>query len=1151
MAGHQYSGDVDRFIDRWSGSEGGQERANYALFLSELCDVLEVARPEPASAAHENNDYVFERTVKSQSFDESFKRGRIDLYKRGCFILEAKQTRIREVAANTPGQGDLFQIENAASSQTAHGWDVVMTSARKQAEAYARKLPDDHPYPPFILTCDVGRLIEVFADFSETGRHYSPFPDSNAFRIHLEDLRIPAIRQRLAMIWCDPHKLDPAKQSAKVTREIAARLADVSKALEDRGHEASEVAHFLMRCLFTMFVEDVGLIPHDGFTKILDACVENPKRFAPDMEHLWQTMDKGEYSPVIGEQILRFNGKLFKNASALRLEENEISLLRQAAQADWRDLEPAIFGSLFEKALDPAERKRLGAHYTPRPHVERLVNATIFEPLQEDWSDVKTVAAKELRAGSKANAINEILAFLRKLASIRILDPACGTGNFLYVALMQMKQLEGDVLTVLEDLGGENSVKRFREISVMPEQFLGMEINSRAVRIAELVLWIGYLQWHLKTRKGPPPEPVIHDSDHVIEKDAVLTWDGYPERPLKRDATGKPVQKYGADGAIDPVFLLANPRVPVWLDADFIVGNPPFIGGKDLRARLGGDYAEALWKAHPTINNSADFVMYWWDACARLLASKKTRLRRFGLVTTNSITQVFQRRVVDQHLNSKKPVSLVMAIPDHPWTKASKDAAAVRIAMTVAAAGEHEGVLGTVTSETGLETDDPKIGMMMTRGRINADLTVGVDVTTVKGLLSNAALCSPGVKLHGDGFIISDTKAIELGLGRREGLEHHIRDYRNGRDLTSRPRRVKAIDLFGLSKDEVRHRFPEVYQHLLITVRSQREIQFLKSPTKDAASYLEKWLEFGKPRTELRPALEDLPRYIATVETAKHRVFQFLDADILPDNMLVAISSGDAFHLGVLSSSIHRLWTAKQGGALEDRPRYTKSRCFDPFPFPETPDALKRRIRLVAEELDTTRKQVLEEYPDLTLTGLYNVLEKLYLPPSGLNNKDEDVCQRGRGLILKELHEELDELVFQAYGWPKTLSDQEILGRLVELNTARAADERRGFIRWLRPDYQIDKFGPLAHRADKVQTLAVASEKRKKRPFPKKAADQAAEIRNLMLDAEEPVSVMDLASRYSNSRKVADDIQELLKARCALGEAESHDGGQRYTAVRA
>ena len=201
--------------------------------------------------------------------------------------------------------------------------------------------------------------------------------------------------------------------------------------------------------------------------------------------------------------------------------------------------------------------------------------------------------------------------------------------------------------------------------------------------------------------------------------------------------------------------------------------------------------------------------------------------------------------------------------------------------------------------------------------------------------------------------------------------------------------------------------------------------------------------------------------------------------------------------------------------------------------------------------MDTTRKQVLEEYPDLTLTGLYNVLEKLYLPPSGLNNKDEDVCQRGRGLILKELHEELDELVFQAYGWPKTLSDQEILGRLVELNTARAADERRGFIRWLRPDYQIDKFGPLAHRADKVQTLAVASEKRKKRPFPKKAADQAAEIRNLMLDAEEPVSVMDLASRYSNSRKVADDIQELLKARCALGEAESHDGGQRYTAVRA
>ncbi|MTH95546.1 type IIL restriction-modification enzyme MmeI [Roseibium sp. RKSG952] len=258
MAGQSFNGEVESFINRWSGGEGGQERANYALFLSELCDVLQVARPKPASAAHERNDYVFERAVKSHSYGETSKRGRIDLYKRGCFILEAKQTRVKEPSVQASGQCDLFDVEDPTRPNHSKGWDVVMTNARKQAEGYARKLPDDHPYPPFILTCDVGRLIEVFADFSETGRHYSPFPDPNSFRVRLEDLRDDTVRTRLAMIWRDPLKLDPSRQSAKVTRDIAARLANVSQALEDRGHEAGGVALFLMRCLFTMFVEDVG-----------------------------------------------------------------------------------------------------------------------------------------------------------------------------------------------------------------------------------------------------------------------------------------------------------------------------------------------------------------------------------------------------------------------------------------------------------------------------------------------------------------------------------------------------------------------------------------------------------------------------------------------------------------------------------------------------------------------------------------------------------------------------------------------------------------------------------------------------------------------------------------------------------------------------
>lgn len=206
--------------------------------------------------------------------------------------------------------------------------------------------------------------------------------------------------------------------------------------------------------------------------------------------------------------------------------------------------------------------------------------------------------------------------------------------------------------------------------------------------------------------------------------------------------------------------------------------------------------------------------MYWWDRAAELLTRKGTVLRRFGLITTNSIFQVFQRRVVERHLKAKKPVSLVMAIPDHPWTKATEGAAAVRIAMTVVDAGAADGLLREVVQETALDTDTPQITFKESVGSIHADLTIGVDVTVAKSLLSNEGINSPGVKLHGAGFIVSRQEAQHLGLGRRPGLEKYIREYRHGRDLTSRPRGVLVIDLFGLSEDEVRMQFPEIYQHV-------------------------------------------------------------------------------------------------------------------------------------------------------------------------------------------------------------------------------------------------------------------------------------------------------------------------------------------------
>ena len=299
--------------------------------------------------------------------------------------------------------------------------------------------------------------------------------------------------------------------------------------------------------------------------------------------------------------------------------------------------------------------------------------------------------------------------------------------------------------------------------------------------------------------------------------------------------------------------------------------------------------------------------MYWWDRAAEIVA--RGEAHRFGFVTTNSITQVFSRRVVARHLEAKKPVSLLMAISDHPWTKATDKAAAVRIAMTVAAAGRHEGVLREVVREAKLDTDQPEIELSATVGRINADLTVGVDVTAATPLSANEGLSSPGVKLHGEGFIVTPQEAAHLGLGRRQELDRYIREYRNGRDLTSTPRGVMVIDLFGLDADKVRKQFPEVYQHILAKVKPERDAN-------RRASYAANWWIFGEPRRELRPALAGLPRYIATVETAKHRAFVFLDGSILPDNKLIAIGSDDASILGLLSSHIHVAWALRAGGWL-------------------------------------------------------------------------------------------------------------------------------------------------------------------------------------------------------------------------------------------
>jgi hypothetical protein len=1142
--------EVEAFIARWGAGDGGQERANYALFLTELCDLIGAPRPDQASHDATANAYAFERAVTFREPDGSTSLGRIDLYKRGCFVLEAKQSRRPGAAKAIPEQGDWLAGHEPPAGQrgkrvVAPGWDVLMMRARQQAEDYAKALPVAEGWPPFLIVCDVGHCLEIYADFSGQGKNYAQFPDRQGFRFFLEDLRDDSVRERLRRIWLDPLSLDPAKAAAEATRAVAARLAQVSKHLEEaRGadgkplYDPEAVALFLMRCLFTMFAEDVELLPKRSFRDLLAKCVDNPAVFPRMVGQLWEAMDTGGFSFALEREVKKFNGYLFKNRTAFPLPREEIGELLAAASAGWRRVEPAIFGTLLEQALDPAERRKLGAHYTPRAYVERLVVATVMEPLRADWLAVRGAAETARAQGDAKGAEKLVRAFHDKLCDTRVLDPACGTGNFLYVSLELMKRLEGEVLDALVSLAtaGQGRIEGLRTID--PHQFLGLEVNPRAAAIAELVLWIGFLQWHFRTRGGPLDEPILRDFRTIKVMDAALAWDA---KDLARDDKGKPITRTDGEGRQVEVWRYRNPRRPEWPEADFIVGNPPFIGAKDIRGRLGDGYAEALWAAHPQMNDSADFVVYWWDRAAELLTRKGTRLRRFGLVTTNSLSQVFQRRVVERHLRGKPPLSLLMAIPDHPWTKATRDAAAVRIAMTVAAIGVHDGRLFETMKEEALDTDEPRIELRETVGRIHGDLTVGVDLAALQALQANAFVSSRGMMLFGSGFILTPAEATHLGLGRRPDLENHIRLYRNGRDLMGSPRGLMVIDLFGLDIDDVRKSFPEIYQHLLVTVKPERDA----NRDKDISS---RWWLFGRTRDEIRPALRGLARYVVTAETSKHRVFQFLDAAISPDNKLICIALNDGWQLGVLSSRIHVNWALRTGGWLGvgNDPVYIKSKCFDAFPFPNPPEALKGRIRETAEELDSLRKARQAEHPDLTLTQIYNVLEKLRRG-GPLDAADEAIKDRGLVLIVKELHDKLDALVAEAYGWPADLADEDILARLVALNAERAAEEKRGLVRWLRPEYQRARAGlagrETAPAAEQIEApLVAAAAKEQKLSFPAGEVERTAAVFAALADARGALDAASVARSFRQSAKVEPAIARILASLARLGHAHTIDG---------
>jgi hypothetical protein len=482
----------------------------------------------------------------------------------------------------------------------------------------------------------------------------------------------------------------------------------------------------------------------------------------------------------------------------------------------------------------------------------------------------------------------------------------------------------------------------------------------------------------------------------------------------------------------------------------------------------------------------------------------------------------------------------------------------------------------TAERETGGEGLEVELAERI--GLIHADLSIGANVAAAQALRANGGISSPGFKLHGAGFIVTPDEVANLEA------DAPIKPYRNGRDLTDRPRGVMLIDLFGLTADEVRARYPAVFQRVLERVKPERDHNA-------RACYRDNWWLFGEPRKDLRPALFGLLRYIATVETAKHRLFQFLDASIAPDNKLICIALNEAYKLGVLSSRVHVTWALATGSHLGvgNDPVYVKTRCFETFPFPEATTENQTRIAELAEQLDALRKRVLAEHPDLTLTGLYNVLEKERAGDS-LTAKEKGIHQRGLVGVLQSLHAELDAEVLAAYGWsdllpspaggggagaardladvlgrPSRLAGSSIregdfaetlLTRLVALNTQRSSEEAAGNVRWLRPGFQT----PHSHSPDSAiaESGGLSGElpgfhsapsglpdvvmPAAKLPWPASLPEQVAAVARVLSASPIPLSETAIAARFSGKGAWKKRLPPLLETLVALGRARVVDG---------
>jgi type II restriction/modification system DNA methylase subunit YeeA len=922
------------FVAKWRASTLKERSGSQEHFI-DLCRML--GHETPAQADSDGVWFTFERGADKSTGGQ----GWADVWKKGFFAWEYKGKH-----------KDL----DAAYAQLLRYCDALLN-------------------PPLLVVSDMETIV-VHTNFNNTVRR--------DIRLTLDDLTTEAGQATLRAVFTEPEKLRADETPEGVTKKAAADFSKLAESLRDRGVDSEEAAHFLIRILFCLFAEDIKLLPDKLVSRLVADTREDPAAFGRQLKALFGHMAKGGYFGL--DCIPHFNGGLFDDDTVLDLSRDDLRILHRVSQLDWSSIEPSILGTLFERGLDPSKRSQIGAHYTSREDILLIVEPVLMRPLRRRWDEVRAevekVAAEwrvaESAGGKKAKLRNQLQKLLHgfadEIADTKVLDPACGSGNFLYVALRELLNLEKEVIALSTSLGFPLSIP-----TADPRQLYGIEINEYAHELAQATVWIGYIQWLHENGFGWPAEPLLKKLDNIEHKDAILAFD--------------------ADG---------NPVEPEWPEATVVIGNPPFLGGKLLRAELHDEYVDhmfELWDGR--VARESDLCCYWFEKARAMIESGK--VGRAGLLATQGIRGSANRKSLER---IKKSGDIFWAQSDRDWIL---DGAAVHVSMV----GFDEG------SETERELDGVSVV------EIHSDLTAALDLTKAGRLAENLDLSFMGDTKGGLFDITAETaKEMLEAKGNPSGRPNSdvVRPWMNGRDVTSRPRGMWIIDFPPGASESDAAQYELPFRHVLAYVKPARD-------SNNRVLYREKYWLHAESRPAMRPALGGRYRYLATPRVAKHRLFVWVDRSVLPDCALIVFARADDYFFGVLHSKLHELWALRLGTQLEDRPRYTPTTCFETFPFPWPPgkepigDPRVQTIAAAAKDLVEKRDRWLNpegateaELKKRTLTNLYNQ----------------------RPTWLDVAHKKLDEAVLDAYAWPHDLTDDQILERLLALNLQRGAEERGG-----------------------------------------------------------------------------------------------------------